>query len=156
MMIKTPEPGTRDNFRGRRGPVFHGSMVRRVLVERIVSSVLVVVEHIVSNERIDVRAGVTWLPFPLLRRHVPGRPHHFAYQRQRVIPRTASYPGQSKIQQLHARLRHQNVCRLQVAVDDALAVCRVECVTNLAGILQRFIRGSGPFKGCPSMYSITR
>jgi hypothetical protein len=32
------------------GPVFHGSMIQLVPVERIVSPVLVVVEHIVSNQ----------------------------------------------------------------------------------------------------------
>ena len=47
---EAPEPGTRDNFRGRRGPVFHGSMIQRVPVERNVSPVLVMVEHIVSNQ----------------------------------------------------------------------------------------------------------
>jgi hypothetical protein len=51
--------------------------------------------------------------------------------------------GQPEIEQLDSSFRDQDMRGLEVTVCDALAVCGIECITNLCGILERLMMGQG-------------
>jgi len=55
---------------------------------------------------------------------------------------------QPEIQQLDAGLRQRDVVRLQVAMDDALAVRGVERVADLRGVLERLVERQWALQGC--------
>ncbi len=48
-MVKTPKPCSGVNFGSWRRPVFHWPPIRRVLVERIVSPILMMVGHVITD-----------------------------------------------------------------------------------------------------------
>jgi hypothetical protein len=100
-------------------------------------------------ERKDVASGVNVEPLQLFGRHVLQGPKDrmgAGHKRRRPVDeRLLSVPGrvqlgEAEIEQLHARPGDQDVCRLQVAMGDAVAVRRLEGIGNL----DRCAKGLGP------------
>ena len=120
---------------------------RRLSCERM-SSRQQLVEH--HPEREDVRPPINQLAPRLLRRHVGHRTRHGSplcqLGRRGCLPvRDAGHPpGEPKINHLHVPARRQyDVGRLEVAMDDARRVRRLERVGNLPGHGQRFTERDG-------------
>jgi hypothetical protein len=95
-------------------------------------------EH--AAERPDVDPLVERLAARLFGTHVGRRPQNHAglrRSRHRHVAPVADF-GETKIEHLHETVRRDfHVCRLQVAMDDALLVRRVEGVGYLPGDLER-------------------
>ena len=49
-MMKTAEPGTGDDHRRRRRPIFDGALIRRVFPKRIMNPILLVIGDVFSQE----------------------------------------------------------------------------------------------------------
>ena len=98
---------------------------------------------------------------PLLRQRLVRVARAEQHRRRRSLGR-ASQLGQAEVEELGARLRQHDVARLQVAVDDAVAVRLVEGVRDLDAVAQHLIgrqRAASPGDrpaSRPSRYSITR
>ena len=101
------------------------------------------VEH--EPEREDVAARVGLLPFELLRRHVLQRAEdragagRRAADRRHVRRQLRRGLGQAEVEELDAALGDEDVRRLQIPVDDAVAVRGVEGIEDLPREHQRFI-----------------
>ena len=132
---------------GRRGVLLEDRVHRldgRVALERAASR-----QHLVEHdaEREDVGAVIDGLPAHLLGRHVPHRAEHRARagQRTRVgeqrrlgLERRAGRGqlGEAEVEDLDAAVaRHEDVVRLQVAVDDPLVVRGRQPARDLAGVV---------------------
>jgi len=130
-------------------------------------------EHLVEHgaEREDVGARVGLHAFELLGRHVleraKDRPlHRQPGRRRRQHRRTRARCGrgrlrQTEVEELDAPLREHDVGRLQIAVDDALAMRLVERVGNLGPVAKRQIERQRPLvrrtaRVSPSRNSMTR
>jgi hypothetical protein len=120
---------------------------RRVAVERPLAA-----HHLVEHgaEREHVGARVHRLAAHLLGRHVADGPHHGARighrvrdaRRSREIG-AAGLARQSKVENLHLPVVEQkDVLRLQVAVNQALAVRRAESAGDLHGDIDRLANGN--------------
>jgi hypothetical protein len=107
--------------------------------------------HLVQDcaERKYVRARVHILAFGLFRRHVGNGPHNHALRGLRVILQHGSgctkfagriwlgCLGKSEIYQLDRAIgSHQNVARLQIAVDDTGLMRGTQCGGNLRRVTQ--------------------
>jgi hypothetical protein len=112
---------------------------------------LLACHHLVDDraKRKNVAARVGRVAFELFRRHVlqragdrafPGnlrRTHCRLGVGRRIGEERPRRFGQSEVEQLHARLRDHHVRRLEIAMDDAVAVRGVQRVGNLDGVAQR-------------------
>ena len=99
----------------------------------------------------DVGAGIDVTRFDLLRRHVLGRADDgvcASEQRDcRLLGRRAwrrshaggrrRQLGESEVEELDALLGDEDIGRLEIAMDDALAVRRVECLADLDAVGDR-------------------
>ena len=98
------------------------------------------VDH--APKREHVGAVVDRQPACLLGRHVAHRPHHQArrgIRGRRGIVGGRRGAGQSEIEHLDVPVaRHDDVCRLQVAMDDAAVVRGGESPGDLRAVLDRF------------------
>ena len=132
--------------------------------------------HLVEHrpEREQVRARVRELAARLLRRHVRHRAHRRAGRREvadrleagdgAVAPAPPAFdPGEAEVEDLHLPARvHEDVRRLDVAVDDAAGVRRLERVRDLDRRSRARPRGrtagarpSSARASAPSRHSIT-
>ena len=102
-------------------------------------------EHLVEHhaEGEDVRTGVHRFPLRLLRRHVGGRPEHFAPVGDAggrgavVVQRGVGEPREAEVEDLQrAGVGDEHVLGLQVAVNDALLVRGDEAVQDLGGVAE--------------------
>lgn len=94
----------------------------------------------------DVGSLVRLLPLELLWRHVTHSPEDGAGARQRRLQtgsvshhRTWPLFRKTEVQQLGPRLGQHDVAGFQVAVHDASAVGRRECLGDLDGVVQRLL-----------------
>jgi hypothetical protein len=58
-----------------------------------------------------------------------------------VVGRVNRHLGQPEVEQFRAVARHHDVGRLQIAMEDAFAVCDVQRVHDLRGHAQRLVEG---------------
>src|SRR5262249_51002058 len=109
--------------------------------------------HLVQNssKREKVRATVQFLPFRLLRRHIRHRSQCSSRTREVLLThsrccfrcrssafcysaRHCRYFCESKLQSLGlAPPGHENICGLDISVNDSLGVCRIEGIGYLNG-----------------------
>ena len=112
------------------------------------------VEHRSQGE--DVGAGVGRPALDLLRRHVRQRAEQCPFPRQvgrglrglELAPAGSAdergdHLGQAEVEELHARPRQHHVAGLQVAVNDPLAVRRVQGTGDLDAAAQRLVERQG-------------
>ena len=59
-MLKTAEPHSRDNFRRLGRPTFDPSPSWRVLLERVVNPILVIVGHVIPNQPSQIRIHIAY------------------------------------------------------------------------------------------------
>ncbi len=93
-------------------------------------------EHFVEDraETEDVRTCIERFPFSLFRRQVSRRTHHGAIHSVARYVRVGGRHGfgQSEVEQFRCpACSNEDVGRLQVAMDDASAVCFLKCASNL-------------------------
>ena len=99
-------------------------------------------EHLVqhASEREQVAARVGFLALQLLGRHVLQRADDLAFARDGLRQRRVGFfertamLGESKIQQLDAGARYQDIGGLQIAMRDSFFVRRIQRVQNLIGV----------------------
>ncbi len=107
-------------------------------------------QHLVKNgpEGEDIRAGVGFFSFELLRSHVLKRAEDGAITRQRLLRglyRRAGVDGclselrQAEVEKHGPRRRQHDVARLQIAVDDTFAMSVVESVGDVDAVAERFV-----------------
>ncbi len=110
-------------------------------------------QHLVEHapERKQIAARVHVFAFELLGRHILKRPDQLPLggqcQRRIRFLQGCQLLCQSEIQKLDAFLGHQNIGRLQIAMDDALLVRGVQGIENLGGVFSRLLQRQRPFKG---------
>ena len=117
--------------------------------------------HLVQHhtERKQIRAGIQVFSRRLLGRHVGNRPNRAAGTGEHRFGRHVSSGcrfrlrgvrrqlGQTEVQNLGLPTRrHENVCRLDVAMNDALGMRGVQRIGNLNRDLEQFL-GLQPFRG---------
>src|SRR6516162_3419386 len=110
-------------------------------------------EHLVENgaESEDVAAGVCLFTPQLFGRHIRQRANHLrtlseGHGQGLVIGRHGSPVfGQTEIEQLRPGLGQHNIARLEVAMDDPLAVRRVERTRNFDADLERLVERERTF-----------
>ena len=123
--------------------------------------------HLVQHhtERPKVRARVDGLPTGLLGRHVGHRADGNARvcdglgrASRGLFGRAGSHRGEPEVEDLHlAAARHENVARLQIAMDDAGGVRRDQAADDLSGqIEQLFGVVGGLDRRALETYSMTR
>ena len=105
-------------------------------------------------EREDVGTRVGWRALHLFGRHVlqraddralcRGRPGRGREHRERLPGRADGVLREAEVEKLGARRREHDVAGLQIPMDDALPVCRLERVRDLDAEAEDLASGSGP------------
>ena len=97
-------------------------------------------QHFVEDqtECVDVGAGIRRSAFPLLRRHIGGCAHHHSFGGECLVSLQRRQP---EIQDLHPGFGQHHVAGLQIAVDDALFVRRLQRGGDLPGVTNRLFLG---------------
>ena len=131
----------RGRLQGRRLIVHHGvQRIEQRLAFEDAPARAQLIQH--SAETEDIRSRIDRLPQRLLWRHVGRRADHCPRDRAGgVVGRVNRHLGQPEVEQFRAVARHHDVGRLQIAMEDAFAVCDVQRVHDLRGHAQRLVEG---------------